>query len=69
MKKVLIKLITLYRYALSPVLQPCCRFTPSCSRYSIDAINRYGCLKGLYLSLRRIMRCHPFHPGGYDPVK
>jgi putative membrane protein insertion efficiency factor len=69
MKRVLVKLITLYRYILSPVLQPCCRFMPSCSQYSIDAINRYGCLKGLYLSFRRIMRCHPFHPGGYDPVK
>lgn len=69
MKILFIKLITLYRYIVSPVLQPCCRFTPSCSQYSIDAINRYGCLKGIYLSLRRIMRCHPFHPGGYEPVK
>jgi putative membrane protein insertion efficiency factor len=46
-----------------------CRFTPSCSQYSIDAIRKYGFMKGFYLSLRRILRCHPFHPGGFDPVK
>jgi putative membrane protein insertion efficiency factor len=46
-----------------------CRFTPTCSEYSIDAINKYGTIKGFYLSLRRILRCHPFNPGGYDPVK
>ncbi|MCG2721895.1 MAG: membrane protein insertion efficiency factor YidD [Thermodesulfovibrionales bacterium] len=46
-----------------------CRYTPSCSQYSVDAISKYGAFKGSYLTLRRISRCHPFHPGGYDPVK
>jgi uncharacterized protein len=69
MRKIPILLIKLYKYCLSPLLPPSCRFTPTCSEYSIDAINKYGPLKGSYLSLRRILRCHPFHRGGYDPVK
>jgi putative membrane protein insertion efficiency factor len=48
---------------------PCCRFYPSCSEYAIDAVSRYGPLKGSYLALRRLLRCHPWHRGGYDPVK
>ncbi|NCO68252.1 MAG: membrane protein insertion efficiency factor YidD [Nitrospirae bacterium CG_4_10_14_0_8_um_filter_41_23] len=69
MKKVLISLIRLYKYIISPLLPVSCRFTPTCSEYSIDAINKYGTIRGFYISLRRILRCHPFHPGGYDPVK
>ncbi len=69
MKKILIYLIRLYRYIISPLFPMSCRFTPTCSEYSIDAIDKYGTIKGFYLSLRRILRCHPFHPGGYDPVK
>jgi putative membrane protein insertion efficiency factor len=69
MRKLLILLIRLYKYILSPVLPMSCRFTPTCSEYSINAIKKYGSFRGLYLSLRRILRCHPFHPGGYDPVK
>ncbi|MDP2755312.1 MAG: membrane protein insertion efficiency factor YidD [Nitrospirota bacterium] len=69
MKKTLILLIRLYKYIVSPLLPLSCRFTPTCSEYSINAINKYGTIKGFYLSLRRVLRCHPFHPGGYDPVK
>ena len=69
MKGILIAIIRLYKYLISPVLPGSCRFVPSCSEYSVDAINKYGALRGIILSLRRISRCHPFHPGGFDPVK
>jgi hypothetical protein len=69
MKKILISLIKLYKYILSPLLPLSCRFAPSCSQYSIEAISKYGAAKGFYLSARRILRCHPFNPGGYDPVR
>lgn len=69
MRKIPILLIRLYKYFLSPFFPQSCRFTPTCSEYSIDAIDKYGALKGCCLSLGRILRCHPFHPGGYDPVK
>lgn len=61
-------LIRGYRMLVSPFLGPCCRFVPSCSQYALDAIEIHGTLKGFYLAVRRILRCHPFHPGGYDPV-
>jgi len=61
-------LILAYRYALSPLLGPRCRFYPSCSAYALEALDRHGALRGLWLALRRIGRCHPWHPGGYDPV-
>ena len=69
MKKILIVFIKLYKYLISSALPMSCRFTPTCSEYSIEAIHKYGSIKGVYFSLRRILRCHPFHPGGYDPVK
>jgi putative membrane protein insertion efficiency factor len=69
MKKIPILLIKLYKYLISPLLPLSCRFTPTCSEYAIDAIGKYGFLKGFYLSFRRLLRCHPLHPGGYDPVK
>ena len=61
-------LIRLYRYSVSPFLPPSCRFTPTCSRYALEAIERYGIFKGLFYSVKRIARCHPFCRGGYDPL-
>lgn len=69
MKKVFILLIKLYRYFISPLLPISCRFTPTCSEYAIEAMNKYGAVKGSYLAAKRILRCHPFNPGGYDPVR
>jgi putative membrane protein insertion efficiency factor len=69
MKRVLIGALRFYKFFLSPVLPGACRFVPTCSEYSIEAVEKYGALKGLYLAVRRILRCHPFHPGGFDPVR
>ena len=63
-----ISLIRVYRYAFSALLGPCCRFEPSCSTYAMEAIKIHGCLKGSYYALRRLLRCHPWHPGGMDPI-
>jgi putative membrane protein insertion efficiency factor len=60
--------IRLYQFLVSPMLPPACRFWPTCSRYAYDAISRHGVVRGAWLGLRRLCRCHPFHPGGYDPV-
>jgi putative membrane protein insertion efficiency factor len=60
--------LRLYQLTLSPWLGPACRFEPSCSRYAIAAIRRHGPMRGGWRALRRLARCHPFHPGGYDPV-
>lgn len=68
-KKVVLSAIGLYRAAVSPFLPASCRFTPSCSCYTIEAVERYGPLRGLYMGIKRILRCHPFHPGGHDPVR
>ncbi len=68
MKKILIFLIKFYRDFLSPLKAPSCRFVPTCSEYAWIAVERYGALKGGWMALRRILRCHPFHKGGYDPV-
>jgi len=64
----LIGLLRIYKYAISPMLGRSCRFHPSCSEYAIEALERHGPAKGLWLAIRRIGRCHPWHPGGYDPV-
>jgi putative membrane protein insertion efficiency factor len=69
MKVLLLSILRTYQMLISPLLPPACRFTPTCSQYAIDAVAKYGAARGLYLGLRRILRCHPFHPGGYDPVK
>jgi putative membrane protein insertion efficiency factor len=61
-------LIRGYQAAISPLLPPSCRFHPSCSQYALEAVTRYGSLRGGWLAVRRLARCHPFHPGGYDPV-
>ncbi|MEW6314228.1 MAG: membrane protein insertion efficiency factor YidD [Pseudomonadota bacterium] len=68
MSRLLIALIRLYQYIFSPMLGPTCRFNPSCSAYMAEAVTRHGTLKGVWLGIKRIMRCHPWHPGGYDPV-
>jgi uncharacterized protein len=57
-----------YQLVISPALPPSCRFTPSCSQYALEAIMRHGAVKGTWLAARRLVRCHPFHPGGFDPV-
>jgi len=69
MKALIIAFVKLHQYMISPVLPSSCRFTPSCSEYSIEALKEYGVVKGSYLTIKRILKCHPFHPGGYDPVK
>jgi len=68
MKKVLLGVIGAYRYGISPLLGRSCRFYPSCSEYAAQAIDRHGALRGSWLAVKRIGCCHPFHPGGYDPV-
>ena len=68
MKIILIVLIKGYRKFISPLFPPSCRFQPTCSQYSLEAIERFGPIKGSWLGIKRILRCHPLHPGGYDPV-
>lgn len=68
MKHVFIALIKLYQWTLSGIFGPQCRFYPSCSSYCVEALEKHGALKGAWLGVRRISRCHPWHPGGYDPV-
>lgn len=68
MKSLLVALIRGYQRYISPLLGSNCRFHPTCSHYMLEAVQRYGAAKGLWLGLKRIGRCHPFNPGGYDPV-
>ncbi|MDL2232546.1 membrane protein insertion efficiency factor YidD [Ruminococcaceae bacterium OttesenSCG-928-L11] len=68
MKHVIIALIKIYRRFLSPLKPACCRFYPTCSAYALEAVSSYGAVKGGFLALKRILKCHPFHPGGFDPV-
>ena len=68
MKRVLIALVKFYRKYTSPLRPPCCRYYPTCSQYALEALEKYGAIKGGYLAIRRILRCNPLHKGGYDPV-
>jgi putative membrane protein insertion efficiency factor len=67
-RRLLAALIRVYQRVISPALPPACRFMPTCSQYALEAITRYGALRGSWLAVRRLVRCHPFHPGGFDPV-
>ncbi len=68
MRKILVLFVRLYRYAVSPFLGNSCRFYPTCSSYAEQAVTEHGAIKGSWLAVRRICRCHPWHPGGVDPV-
>jgi hypothetical protein len=68
LKKLMLIFIKFYQFFISPLTGRHCRYYPTCSAYAFEAIDRYGCIKGGFLALKRILRCHPFHPGGYDPV-
>ncbi|WP_188375969.1 membrane protein insertion efficiency factor YidD [Halobacillus andaensis] len=68
MKHVMIAIIAFYRRFVSPLTPPSCRFVPTCSEYGIEAFRRFGFIKGSWLTIRRILKCHPFHKGGFDPV-
>jgi uncharacterized protein len=68
MKYIFIYIIKIYQYLISPLFPPSCRFYPSCSNYAIIAFERFGVFRGGFLSIKRILKCHPYHPGGYDPV-
>lgn len=68
MRQVLITLVKTYRLLLSPFFGHHCRFEPTCSRYAIEALQHHGALRGSWLTVKRLLRCHPFSPGGYDPV-
>lgn len=68
MRAVLIALIRVYQLFFSPLLGNHCRFYPSCSKYAREAVERYGVIRGVWLAIRRVLRCHPWHPGGFDPV-
>ena len=68
MKRLALGLIKLYQLTISQVMPPSCRFTPTCSHYTYEAISRFGAFKGVWLGIKRLARCHPFHQSGYDPV-
>lgn len=68
MKYLVISIIKVYQKIISPLTPPSCRFYPTCSHYGVEAVEKHGALKGTYLAVKRILRCHPFNEGGYDPV-
>ncbi|MCM3710249.1 membrane protein insertion efficiency factor YidD [Sporosarcina luteola] len=68
MKSILIGIIKIYQKIISPLTPPSCRFYPTCSHYGVEALQKHGALKGTWLTIRRISKCHPFHEGGFDPV-
>lgn len=68
MKEALCRLLQLYKKYISPVLPPACRYSPTCSEYMLEAVTRYGIVKGIFLGLKRLLRCNPLFKGGYDPV-
>ena len=68
MKYILLKLVRFYQVAISPLKPPSCRFYPTCSQYGLEAIERFGPIKGTWLTIKRISKCHPLHAGGFDPV-
>lgn len=69
MKKLLLLIIRMYQKIISPLFPPSCRFYPTCSEYSYESIKKHGIVKGVWYSFLRIIKCHPYHPGGFDPVK
>lgn len=69
MKKIVIGMVRIYQKIISPLFPPTCRFYPTCSAYFIQAVEKYGVIKGSFLGIKRILKCHPFNPGGYDPLK
>lgn len=69
MKRILLFIINIYRRFISPVKSGKCRFYPTCSEYAMQAVEKYGASKGMLMTIKRVLKCHPFHPGGYDPVK
>jgi putative membrane protein insertion efficiency factor len=62
-------ILRFYKATISPLLPPACRFVPTCSEYALEAVEKYGALRGGWMGVCRLLKCHPFHPGGYDPVK
>jgi len=68
MRELIQAIIQTYRWLISPLLGPSCRFYPTCSAYALEALDRHGALHGSWLAVRRLLRCHPFNPGGFDPV-
>jgi uncharacterized protein len=68
-QRLVIRLLRFYKAFVSPLLPSACRFVPTCSEYMIEAVRRYGAARGVWLGLQRLLRCHPFHEGGFDPVR
>ncbi|ENJ6136976.1 membrane protein insertion efficiency factor YidD [Bacillus cereus] len=68
MKQIFIGIIRFYQKFISPMTPPTCRFYPTCSHYGLEAFQKHGAFKGVWLTCKRILKCHPFHPGGFDPV-
>ncbi|MGZ4777839.1 MAG: membrane protein insertion efficiency factor YidD [Thermoanaerobaculia bacterium] len=69
MRRIVVALLQFYKRAISPILPPMCRFEPTCSVYMMEAVAKYGVMRGIWLGVRRLSRCHPFNPGGWDPVR